>query len=778
MRQTTRVLCVLAVAGAYASSAAAEAPPRADYCAMLARDIAGRQHGFIAGNHMVYVGGQCTATWRVREHETIGFTHPMFRDGRARGHGIVTGPGGTGHDKWGWEFWRRVRGAYGCVTVDGKTTRYPKPVKMIWRPDRQVCTYSVAGVTIDETKFIAANDVLCAIITSNKPVTLTFDGHSFVHTGRVPKHDGDKPVVFSRKRTAKARFDRANNAIHVTEGGTIMTKPAWKSPAVEGRLMYDGLSVVLSASADLGGAHTLKRDAEGRQVYTFAATCAPGKALVLTYAMGDDYASVVARSKRIIAKPQAALAAKTKHMNDLLNGQIPYFRCSDQGVVKTYYYLWSLYFMYFTHTGKGWEAYPHTQTAVNNFMGLHLWDSWAYTAMGAWVVDKWAYAHGSVLSWKAMVPFKNKHNAMPDNFGIAWYSPGVWMNFVGTVEFAWLQYLQSGDRKFLREVHDDLYRKLYWTGPQRCFGIDINAIEDLTKMAAALGRKNDVTHWQSFRPAAVRNFKASWQRTLPDYFGAGKPTGKDIWQLACMMSRQMPDDWVDRLVRRWVMNRKTGFLGPVPLDVRPPDCPENGLFAVSSISTWLAVEGMFRHHRDAEAVYCTLGHIHGMLKDYGYPVAPECWDPDYKPWGDMYTNWDGAMLLPLLRRIAGISYSIPDSTFTVCEHLPETWTYVETRVPIVLDGEVKWVSVKTTRRQRAGRVVKTVAVRGCPLKRLIIEPWLEDREVISGVPGAAAEAPRGHARLSLTDVRDRSVSVTLGKSTRGPLVRGESDTKK
>lgn len=743
---------------------------------MLARDIAGKQHGFLAGNHMYYVGGQSTTKWRTREHETIGFTHPMFRDGRARGHGIATGAGGTGHDKWGWEFWRRTRGAYGSVTVGGKSYRYPKPVKMIWRPDRQVCLYDVGQVRIEETKFISGDDVLCAIITSSKPITLTFDGHSFVHTAKLPRHDGDKPVPFSIDRTARGSFDRANNAIHIIEGGTIMTKPAWKSPAVKGRLMYDGMSVVISASADLSGSHTLKRDVEGRQVYTFTVKCAPGEELVLAYAMGDEYAATVARVKKVIAKPQTALGAKTKFMNDLLNRQIPYFRCSDDGVVKTYYYLWSLYFMYFTETGRGWEQYPHTQTAVNNFMGLHLWDSWAFTAMGAWVVDKWAYGHGNVLSWKFMVPFKNKSNAMPDNFGVAWYSPGVWMNFVGTVEFAWLQYAQSGDRKFLRQVYDDLYRKLYWTGPQKCFGIEINAMEDLAKMAAALGREADVKHWQAMRPRAIEGFKRGWQARLPDYYGGGGPKRKDIWQLACMMSRQMPDHWVDRLVRRWVMNRETGFLGPVPLDVRPPDCPENGVFAVSTISTWLAVEGMFRHHRDAEAVYCTLGHINGMLRDYGFPVAPECWDPQYKPWGSMYYNWDGAMVDLLLRRIAGVSYSIPDGTFTVCEHLPEKWDYVETRVPIVTGGATRWVSVKTTRRPWGGRVEKKVTVTGCPLGKLVIEPWLEDRKVISGASKAGA-APRGHAGTSQTNVRDGSVSVVLGKSLRGPLVRAAAEGK-
>ena len=56
------------------------------------------------------------------------------------------------------------------------------------------------------------------------------------------------------------------------------------------------------------------------------------------------------------ADPAAALAAKTQWVNHLLNTQIPYFRCSDPAAVKTYYYLWSLYLMYFIEVDKGWEV--------------------------------------------------------------------------------------------------------------------------------------------------------------------------------------------------------------------------------------------------------------------------------------------------------------------------------------------------------------------------------------------------------------------------------------
>jgi len=754
--------------GALAESALAAPPPETNYCEMLARDVAGRQHGFLAGNHLYYIGGQCDAQWHVTEHETLGFTHPMFRDGRARGHGIVTGAGGTGHDKWGWEFWRRVRTAYGTVIVGGKRHPSPKPRTMIWRPDRQVCTYQVGGVVIEETKFISVEDVLCAIVTASEPVTIEFDGHSFIHTGFIPTHDGDPPKVrFSRASTASARFDREANTLQVTEGGTIMTKPDWGRPAVEGRLMVDGLSVVLSASEPLAEAHTIERKADGRQAWRFRCPCTPEEPLVLAMAMGDDYGDVAARVKRLLADPRAALGAKTRQVNAWLNRQVPYFRCSDVGVVTTYYHLWSLYFLYFTHTGRGWEQYPHTQTAVNNFMGLHLWDSWAYTAMGAWAADKWAWGHGNVLSWKAMLPFRNTARALPDNFGVAWYSPGVWMNFVGTVEFAWRQYEQSGDRRFLEAVYDDLYQPLYWTGPQRCFGIEINALDTLARMAEALGRPDDVGHWRAMRPGMVEAFKRPWSARWPDYY-AGKGTKyKDIWQLASMMCTEMPDAWARAMVRRWVMNAETGFFGPVPLDVRPPDAPENGVFAVSTISTWLAVEGMFRHGCDAEAVTCTLGHLRGMRKDYGYPVAPECWDPDYRPWGSMYYNWDGAMIPLILERLAGVRYSVPDGTFTVRDHLPDAWRYVEVCVPVVLNGETTWTRVRVDRAAASpGRFEKTFTIEDCPLRTLIIHPWLEDRACLESHPVPAGPAARGHADFRFSGPGGGTVSLVLGKRER------------
>jgi hypothetical protein len=53
-------------------------PPFTDYCEMLARDIEGKMHSFIAGNHMFYIGVKVNTEWNHQYHETIGFTHPIL----------------------------------------------------------------------------------------------------------------------------------------------------------------------------------------------------------------------------------------------------------------------------------------------------------------------------------------------------------------------------------------------------------------------------------------------------------------------------------------------------------------------------------------------------------------------------------------------------------------------------------------------------------------------------------------------------------------------------
>jgi hypothetical protein len=713
-----------------------------DYCDYLSRDIQGRQHSFIAGNHMYYIGGRSSTEWKTTEHETIGFTHPLFRDGRARGYGIADGPGGTGHDKFGWEFWNHIRAAYGSVIIGDKTHNNPRPREMIWRPDRVICRYHIDGVDIEETKFIARNDVLCSIIRASTPIRIRFDGRSFENKNAFPTFDGDAPNQrFVQSLNPSARHDADANLLHIVERGSTLTKLDWKKPPVHGRIMYDGMSTILSASVPLESV-AIRRADNGVQHYSFDIAVGSDP-VALTYAMGDDPAETQARSLAIRNSADSALTAKTAWFNDLLSSQIPYFRCSDDSVVKTYYYLWSLYFMYFTHADKGYENYPHTQTAINNFMGLHLWDSWAYTAMGSWVVDRPAWGHGNILSWKHFIDQKDKFNAIPDNFGTTWFSPGVWMNLVGAIEPAWEMYQRSGDKAYLHSVYNELFRPLYWNdrGPQDSFGLELNALTILGQMATALGQPQDLAFWEAKRPNFLKRFRKPWGGLAKNYYALASEPWMDIWQLSSLLCHDMPQEWADLMTRDWIMNSETGYLGPVSLRIRPPQYPPNGVFRVSSMSTWLAIEGMFRRGQDYDAVFLTQNHIRGMTKDHGYPVAPECWDPDDKPWGSMYYNWDSAMTDLLLKRIAGIDYSVVDGTFTVNERTPEDWTFVETRIPV--DG--KWVRTRLDQKHENGQLHKTLTVENCPLT-LKTKLWSAGRKVLAEtatrITLGAPQAPR------------------------------------
>ena len=45
---------------------------------MLARDIKGKKTGFMAGNCMMYLGGQSGPDREIWEEETIGLTHSFL----------------------------------------------------------------------------------------------------------------------------------------------------------------------------------------------------------------------------------------------------------------------------------------------------------------------------------------------------------------------------------------------------------------------------------------------------------------------------------------------------------------------------------------------------------------------------------------------------------------------------------------------------------------------------------------------------------------------------
>ena len=741
-------------------------PPRTDYCEMLERDIQGEHYGFIAGNKLYYVAGSFGAYWdEFWEPETLGFTHPLFRDGRARGNAIVQSEiGGDGHDSWGWEFWRKTRSAYGTLIIDGTEHKHPEPKTLDWRPDKMVANYEVAGVNIREDKFISRDDVLTTVIVSDQDVEIRFEGESFWDDSKVPTFDGDNiEGSFSRTCESEITFNASANIMRLVEGGTAVVKQKYGEPAAVGRMMYDGLSFVYSSSVPMEDVKWAQRKA-GNLGYSFVLKLPAGQPVSLTLAIADDYLDALARSQQVNAESAPAMADKTEWFNDLLNEQIPYFRCSDEKAVETYYYLWALNFMYFRDVGEGWLKYPHTQTAVNNFMGLHLWDSWAFIQAGSWVADKWEWGFGNTLSWQYMVPFKNEANNMPDNFGKGWYSPLVRMVFVGATEPAWQQYRRSGDIKYLEEAYSKVFKPLYWDnhGPTKSFGTDVNAVDALSDMAAALGETADVEHWQGFREKKVKDFKNGWSGRWDGFYGGRGVPWKDIWALSALQSVAMPKEWGEQMVEEYVLDTDKGFASPVGVNTRAADSPPNGIFRCSTISTWLAIDGMFRQDQAYAGILTTLNHTKAMHREWGYPVAPEAWDENHLAWGSRYYNWDLAHVLPMIEWLAGLDYSIPDQQFTFAPHLPSTWDFIETYTPVVVDGKTNWVHARVERKGAGDPVEVHATVAGNPLNETIIAPYTEDRVVLE-TKGYGEETKLANAVQFRAFQSENTVELVLGE---------------
>lgn len=741
-------------------------PPFSDYCQMLARDIAGKKHGFLAGNLMNYIAGQAGAEYNIIEHETIGFTHPLFDDSRSRGLGIVTDEYGTGHDFGGWEFYRHEKVAYGTVMVSGREYRHPAPKTMIWRPDRQITRYELDGVMIEETKFIALNDVLVCIITANQPVTLLFEGQSFFVDGPAPAYFGNPPgTPYMEKSEATAEYDAAEHCLHVKEqGGRVLARVSHdeiRGPAIRADFVYNGMSKVLACSKDFGESLEIEPRETGQQAYRFTIPVDPS-GVVLTFAMNDDYEQAVSATREVLSDPPAALQSKTDFMNELLNHQMPWFRCSDPKVVETYYYLWALYFMYFRDVGKGFTPYPYAVTAINNFRTLFTFDAVSYIAMGSWVVDKPRWGYGNSLNFKSMLPHI-RNGQVPETFGAEWWSP----IYAGPLEFhvdqAWLTYQRSGDKAYLGEIYP-FYRAVYdsksWENYRGEAARDLIGIDALAEIAAVLGETTDRDKWVSVRQMLLGQLDAPWEIDTPNYYGSGKI--KDVWNLAVFYNRDMPQHMIKAMTENCVMNSEVGFFGAVPLKIRAFDSEQIPPFNVNTINTWIAAEGMFRHHVDEPAIRTTLEHFRGMVKDYGFPVAPECWDENDKPWGSEYYAWDVPIALLSVERLTGVDFSLPDQTFTVCDHLPESWDFAEAYVPVTQNGVTTWTYIKISRDKTADAVQKTITVEGNSLKNLVVEPWLEAKELLSADPAGYREnEPGGHIHYEFPDKAGLSVKLSL-----------------
>ena len=110
----------------------------------------------------------------------------------------------------------------------------------------------------------------------------------------------------------------------------------------------------------------------------------------------------------------------------------------------------------------------HTQSAVNNFLGIHRYDACFQIKVGAWTRDKDLYAYGNVLTWKHLVEnnrFRETPNGLimlSDNKGIGWHSGAYGGELSEHVLGAWQIYQHTGDLDFLRKCYIGYFKKVFW----------------------------------------------------------------------------------------------------------------------------------------------------------------------------------------------------------------------------------------------------------------------------------------------------------------------------
>ena len=758
-----------------AGVALAQAPPQTDYCQRLRQEIQGKKHGFLAGNVTYYVGG-FHASWNPIEDETIGLTHPFYHDLRSRGVGLKPSNGndhnntGLGNDYSGWEFYKDTRVLYGSVVIDGAVHRHPAPTKMYWRPDRMICEYEIAGVQLREEKFIAANDAACSMIKSSRPVTLRLGGHSFF--GRN-----------SLTSTASIQYDAEHNAVHIVEGGTTKCRPETDHSEQVGLIMYQGMSTVLAASRNFAKSHKFTKGEHGEMQYEFEVPC-DSKGVALVWAMHDDYPQALQNATALLAsKPQGAsrglrstpaaralplsgarkmMTAKTLEMNRQLNHEIPYFRCSDPKFEDIYYYLWSLYLMYYIDVQQGWELEPHTQTAVNNFLGMHRYDATFQIRTGAWTGNKSHYAYGNVLTWKNLFRaghYRKSSNgviALPDNKGTTWHSGAYGNELSEHVLGAWQIYQHTGDIEFVRDCYEGYFRAIFREQIPPFASNQFEVAEVLTAMARLTGHDEDVEHWQqkaSPEEGKIREwFDQRWQKNgHENYFGGPKNGMLMTTGLWHMRSKHFPRDYALKMTQSWALDKEKGFYGDefFPLAMSRQAMKNfatkvDHSFGYTPDTAYFTLDGMFRQRLGDPAWRLTLNHLanYNFNSDWNVPVAPEAYSRSGGLFGDQYSNFNAGKILLYLEGLAGLEYSIPNSRLVVHDAMPEDWSWMEVRIPVQMPGEktTRWPMIRYERSKIGNEITKSIRVTDCPL-RITIEPWSEEKQVVGYSTNSAPVEP-------------------------------------
>lgn len=762
-------------------------PPYTDYNAFIQHDIQDSKHSFMAGNRVYYMGGG-NGNWDgANDPETIGLTRPIFHDARTRGIPKKAGALVAAEMESGWEWHKFARVAYGSVIIDGVEYTEPRPLKMVFRPDRVVCEYNVGGVTLREEKFISYGevyrdndgdgdvdyddsfagsgyaddgDVAITRITSSRPVTLRFRGQSWWSD------------TWSASSTASLTVDTANNLIQITEGGT---SDAFASPAP---IMYDGMTTIIKPSRTYSNT-SQSSDANNQQFYAFDVPCDPD-GVDLAWTMHDSAAEAKRKVGAVLADVAAKMSEKSRVLNAELNYQIPYFRCDTaapaegERLEKIYYYLWAIDLMYYTFPNSGFtEGQWYTQVAVNNFMTYHQMESRWWSHVGSWAVNKDKYAFGMLRIYDKMIDHLDTIDDTawytPYNFGTDWWFSEMSVGMGGFAEPVLQNYHHSGDIGFLGDAYTNVLARIALRRGQPGHndqkhgeGAAYEAMESHLGIDLAdwLDLVGDEASWSGTFPLTQSDaFPGSFWERDSNYAYAG---GSDYVRIgAFRKSRQwwFPELWAAQQSEYWIADDVRGFMGDHAAiktisrqneSGNDTQAVDNGPFDYTPDTAYWTIMSMFDKSVGLNAADVAKRHLltYNWRESKNEPVAPESMDEPEATWTipehalDQYSNFGGGKTRYFLEGFAGISYSVVDDIFVVKDSMPDDWTNMTVMVPItdVSGGhpaqiadrwqDVDWVTVNYEMSDPLanGNLQKTITVTNNPLGNLRVLPFLQERK--------------------------------------------------
>jgi hypothetical protein len=214
------------------------------------------------------------------------------------------------------------------------------------------------------------------------------------------------------------------------------------------------------------------------------------------------------------------------------------------------------------------------------------------------------------------------------------------------------------------------------------------------------------------------------------------------------------------------VNSKQGFFWEIPLStVALKDFDQlSDVFTSTPDTNYYAIIGMYKCHVGRNANVCALAHLKRYNIKWEIPIAPEAWSKQPAPWGDQYSNFNAGKILLILEGVAGLDYSISQSTLTVCDSMPNGWSFMELWIPMKIDGTMRWPQIMVRRDEKGDIVQKTISVSGSPLTHLKIQPWLEGGTLLSAPKGYTTENQgRNHIGYSFQAQPNASVTIDIRK---------------